>query len=1045
MSTSSADRDPVETLAAEFMERHRQGENPSIEEYTEKYPELAEEIRDLFPTIAALEGWKLDKAPPPRPLAPAPGTLSYLGDFRIIREIGRGGMGIVYEAEQESLGRHVAVKVLLQGPLLGEKQLRRFQREAKTAARLHHTNIVPVFGVGEQDGLHYYVMQYIRGVGLDAVIGSLIKSRSANRDALDSLRNGAPQLRKDQSLTFTPAQAAQSLRSDRFPNPVTEGSEPEAVSPAPPRAPLTQLVSPPAQTEPYLEVPRTGQPTEELTPLETPCGNGPVPIKRTYWRSVARLGRQVANALDYAHSQNVLHRDIKPANLLLDATGTVWVADFGLAKVLEQDDVTNTGDIVGTLKYMAPEQFQGKYDARSDIYSLGLTLYELLTLQPAFKDTSRARLIRQITQEEPVRPRKINPSIPRDLETIVLKAIARDADRRYQSARDLHNDLQLFLEDRPIHARRISHLVRLGRWCRRNPAVAGLTALALCLLWLVAVVATVGYIHTRDALEGETQQRQRARDALEGETQQRQRAEKTSRLALEVLEEIFQQLAPERVVAVSELTFVSVDGQEVEVTLQPALSPETAALLEKLLAFYDRLAEQGNNDSKVRQQAAKANRRVGDIRLHLGQTEQAVEAYQRAAFLSRELARQHPEEVKLQVELAGVYNAMGQAYLKIMQPAKAKEGHLTAIQILTSPSLAGAPPVKINYELARTYYHLSKIPPEFRPPPGPKNPGGPGPMPGGKPPGPKNQGGPPPWPGGNPEARKYLDKAIELLKDLVKEHPAIPAYRHLLGLCYREKSTSLWERARPIDWKDRKEAKNQWEQLAKQFWEDRKEAKNLLEQLVKQFPNVPEYRHDLSDTLALMDMRGPFSPFATSPNLEKDYQEALQLSRELVTEHPNVPDYQVSKAQIHFRLGFLHRVNKQLDTAEKDLRQALTLQNALVQRFPKVLFHQFAKSIFQDTLIDVLMDQKKWTESRSLLESSIQRLEMLIGKDEKMRSLTFPLANYYFKLARALRGLEMPELAAQAEQRARELRATFKGPGGPSGKPGEKKPPKGNR
>ena len=215
---------------------------------------------------------------------------------------------------------------------------------------------------------------------------------------------------------------------------------------------------------------------------------------------MARIGVQVADALEYAHRQGTLHRDIKPANLLLDNRGTVWIADFGLAKLADLDDLTHSGDMVGTLRYMAPEQFEGKADARSDVYSLGLTLYELLTLRPAFDEKDRRRLIRQVTQEEPPRPRKLNPAIPRDLETIVVKAMACHPEHRYQTAGRLAADLRCFLEDRPIRARRATPLGRLWRWCRRNRAVAALAGTALALLVAVAVVASVGYLLTHRAL-----------------------------------------------------------------------------------------------------------------------------------------------------------------------------------------------------------------------------------------------------------------------------------------------------------------------------------------------------------------------------------------------------------------------------------------------------------------------------------------------------------------------------------------------------------------
>ena len=244
---------------------------------------------------------------------------------------------------------------------------------------------------------------------------------------------------------------------------------------------------------------------------------------------MARIGIQVADALEYAHRQGTLHRDIKPANLLLDNRGTVWIADFGLAKLGDSDDLTHTGDMVGTLRYMAPEQFAGKADARSDVYNLGLTLYELLTLRPAFDQQDRHRLIRQMAHEEPPHPRKLNPAIPRDLETIVVKSMACDPAHRYQTAGELAADLCCFLEDRPIRARRVTPVGRAWRWCRRNRALAALTGTALALLVAVAVVASVGYLRA-DA--------ERTRTKAE-----RERAEANLRLATRAFEDIFQKVA----------------------------------------------------------------------------------------------------------------------------------------------------------------------------------------------------------------------------------------------------------------------------------------------------------------------------------------------------------------------------------------------------------------------------------------------------------------------------------------------------------------------
>ena len=201
-----------------------------------------------------------------------------------------------------------------------------------------------------------------------------------------------------------------------------------------------------------------------------------------YWQSVARIGLQVAEALDYAAGQGVLHRDIKPSNLLLDLHGTVRITDFGLAKALDSEDLTATGDVLGTLRYLVAERLTGVSDLRGDIYGLGITLYELLTLQPAFSTGDRSQLATQILYEEPPRPRSLQANIPRDLETIILKSMAKQPADRYPTAALLAEDLRLYLEDRPIHWRRIGPAERLWRWCRRNPLIASLElAVALTL------------------------------------------------------------------------------------------------------------------------------------------------------------------------------------------------------------------------------------------------------------------------------------------------------------------------------------------------------------------------------------------------------------------------------------------------------------------------------------------------------------------------------------------------------------------------------------
>lgn len=423
------ERDPIDVVAEDFAQRCRQGERPSISTYLDQYPELADKLRTLLPPVAKMEQWKRQRMGRTSTAEAATCALKKLGDYRILGEVGRGGMGIVYEAIQESLGRRVALKILPKHSLLDKKKLERFEREAQAAARLHHTNIVPVFGVGEADGLPYYFMQFIAGKSWQEMVTAW-KGMMFTEGSVDPVDSNA-------STVIQTPKASTPSRPKKFT--VTTASH------------ATQ---------------------------------------------VARMGMQAALALDYAHEQGTLHRDIKPSNFMLDEHGTVWVTDFGLAKLSGRESLTSTGDLIGTLNYMSPESFQGENDARSDIYSLGLTLYELATLQTAFNETDPARLIKQVSEREPARPSQVTPDIPHDLETIILKAIARNPKQRYQTARELADDLQRFLEGQPIRARRSAPLKRMWRWCRRHQ----LTCLAVAASLLAVVLAVVANFRTGTAL-----------------------------------------------------------------------------------------------------------------------------------------------------------------------------------------------------------------------------------------------------------------------------------------------------------------------------------------------------------------------------------------------------------------------------------------------------------------------------------------------------------------------------------------------------------------
>jgi serine/threonine protein kinase len=479
MAEKPADHDPLDVLAEDFLARQRRGESPSVEQYAAGHPELAEEIRELFPAMAAMEQLKARDERTSGGLASlGPVKLDRLGDFRIIREIGRGGMGIVFEAEQESLNRHVALKVLPRQALLERRHLARFKREARLASRLHHTNIVQVYGVGEQDGFHYYVMQYVRGVGLDKLVARL--ARQVGCGAIIG------------QVLVTP--------------------EADTIGPIGRIGPITGQVheTPGAETDTATADALLEQVWTSLAgQAAADAGHCPL-ADAQYYRRVAGIGVQAAEALAYAHEQGTLHRDVKPANVLVDDHGVVWVTDFGLAKSANGPDVTQPDDLTGTLRYLPPERLAGRVDARGDVYGLGLTLYELLTGRCGYDESDRSALIRKISETSPPAPRRINPTVPCDLETIVLKAVAREPQGRYASASALADDLRRFIEDRPILARPVGPAERLWRWCRRNRAVAVLSAATMLLVVAVALVASVGYVRTWAALTGESEQRRRA-------------------------------------------------------------------------------------------------------------------------------------------------------------------------------------------------------------------------------------------------------------------------------------------------------------------------------------------------------------------------------------------------------------------------------------------------------------------------------------------------------------------------------------------------------
>jgi len=401
-----------------------------------------------------------------------------LGDFVIVQEIGRGGMGAVYEAEQISLKRRVALKVLPDDLADNPRAIRRFHREVEAVAKLNQPGIVPVYCFAEERGVHFYAMELVHGRPVSELISETRHRLSSGAGASSFLSAYTPEQESPQPSEFRD---------------------------------LSTLVGADAKE-------RASQTTTDDLEVGKRRKDDPAAaLGPDYVRDVCEIIAQVGEAVDHAHRRRVVHRDIKPQNMLINDKGEVKITDFGLARYEGDLSLTEMGKAVGTPLYMSPEQVAGGnvgLDKRTDVYSLGASLYEMLTLRPPFTADSREAIYKQIMFDEPARPCQFNRALTRDLETIVLKAIEKDPALRYQSAQELADDLRRFLSHEPVWARPQGPLVRTVKWMRRNKAVTTVSALAAVLV----ITAVVG-LTTHQRMQSRQRAQRLIRQALEARRQ----------------------------------------------------------------------------------------------------------------------------------------------------------------------------------------------------------------------------------------------------------------------------------------------------------------------------------------------------------------------------------------------------------------------------------------------------------------------------------------------------------------------------------------------
>jgi serine/threonine protein kinase/tetratricopeptide (TPR) repeat protein len=850
------DRERLTDILDGYLRGLESGVPPDPEALAAEHPDLADALRSYLGSLSALHdmaaGFAGEVVDTAEDEDAAFETQRRLGDFVLKREIGRGGMGVVYEAWQISLARMVALKVLPFAAVLDAKQIARFKNEAQAAAQLHHPNIVPVFAIGVERGVHYYAMPYIDGQPLDQAIGQLREAAGATaaKPREDGPREDEPRDENGADKTpHCPSTLSGSLLTQRSPNP----SE--------------------------------------------------------YFHAAARLGIQAAKALHAAHEYGVVHRDIKPSNLLLDQQGKLWITDFGLARCQSDASLTKTGDLVGTLRYMSPEQALGQsalVDQRTDIYSLAVTLYELVTLRPAFSGESGPEMLRQIESREPARPRVIDPRIPIDLETVILKAMSKVREDRYATADEFAQDLQRFLEGKPTAAQRATIIDRLAKWSRRHRRFVVGSAAACLVAMTGLAISTLLIAQAKLAADSNSTRAQRhyqqARDAVDklgfGLANRLAKIPGAEHLRNELLDhtlnyyrEFVAQVEDEPLLRADlAMTHSKIAGIQGQI----GSKEEAIAAYERAIKLLTQLNLDEPRNPNHRRALARCESNLGLLLADTGRTDEADAAYRRAIDIGGRLVAEFPDEIKDRADLAQAHNNRGLLYGQLGQADRAEQSYREAIELQTGPAGDSRLDLDAIRSLAASYNNLAAVYAESNP----------------------------------QRAIESYREALDLLKRVSEIEPGVLEHKEAVALAYnnlgvvhaREGNTNEAERCyhRAIE---------------------------LQSRLVAAAPALKSYRQDLAfsyNNLGLLH-----SKLRRPTEAEKSYREALGLVDILARQHTRDLGFQGSLGGIYNNLGIVLEDLKRPGDAAEAYERAAVCAKVAFEGAPQVpQFRSFLSKIY---------------------------------------------------------------------------------------------------